>query len=331
MRGGIIGAVAVALLAQTAAPPPATPIDAASAILEAFKTHSLVALGDAHGNMPGEAFQLALVRDPRFPTVVNDVVIEFGNSRHQGVIDRYVNSEDVPIDLQRLPWLDTTQQHVASLDIPQVVQAIRAVNAALPPARRLRVLLAEPPIPWDSLRTGEDVRKWNQGPLANRDAFAVDLLRREVLSKNRRALLLFGAGHFFRKVINQSMVTILEEGNKFKVFTIWTNAAADMSAIQPDVATWPVPSLTLLRNTVLGRADLSLFFGPGGNEVPQQWRAPMQDQFDAVLYVGPVSAATLARPKPWKCSEPAMAERLRRLGLERPALAERVRKECLPD
>ena len=116
-----------------------------------------------------------------------------------------------------------------------------------------------------------------------------------------------------------------------KVFTIWTNAAGDMAAMQPDVAKWPVPSLTLLRDTALGGIQLAEYFGPGGQDIPEQWRAPMQDQFDAVLYLGPASTITLGRPKPWRCSEPALIERLRRLTLQRPALAERVQKECVAD
>ena len=36
----------------------------------------------------GEAFQLALIRDPRFPRFVNDIVMEFGNSKYQPVLDR---------------------------------------------------------------------------------------------------------------------------------------------------------------------------------------------------------------------------------------------------
>ncbi len=39
----------------------------------------------------------------------------------------------------------------------------------------------------------------------------------------------------------------------------------------------------------------------------------------------------MARPRPWRCSEPAMAERLRRLALQRPGLENRVKKECVPD
>ena len=135
-------------------------------------------------------------------------------------------------------------------------------------------------------------------------------------------------GHFFRKVISSSLVTILEQ-DKIPVFTVWTNAAAEMASMQPDVATWPVPSLAQLKGSALGRVNLTEYFGPGGKDIPEEWRAPLEEQFDAVLYVGPLAKITLERPEPWRCSEPAMAERLRRIRLQRPALADRVEQECV--
>ena len=211
--------------------------------------------------------------------------------------------------------------------MPELVTTVRRVNASLPPERRIRVLLGEPPIDWERIRSVEDLRKWEAEPLADRDRFGVDLVRREVLARNRRVLALYGAGHFFRRVISQSLVTLLEDG-QMKTFTIWTNAAAEMADMQADVATWPVPSLTHVRGTVLGKTNIAEYFGPSGKDIPPQWRAPMEDQFDAVLYVGPLSAITMGSPRPFKCSEPAMAERLRRLRIQRPALADRLAKEC---
>jgi len=338
MKGLLLLATAVLMLliavgarvgAQSRPPViPALPLDAKSAILDAFRLHRLVAIGDAHGNERGEEFRLALIRDPRFSTIVDDILVESGNSRYQELLDRFVRGEEVrPDALQRI-WLDTTQQQVASLQVPDLITAVRSINAALPPDRRLRVLLGEPPIDWNQIQTVDDLRKWETEPMADRDRFAVDLIHKEVLTKQRRVLALYGAGHLFRKVISQSLVTLFEDPQT-KAFTIWTNAAAEMANMQPDVATWPVPSLTHVRGTILGQTNIAEYFGPSGKDIPSQWRAPIEDQFDAVLYVGPLSTITLARPKPWRCSEPAMAERLRRLTLQRPALADRVKKECL--
>src|SRR5262245_26565194 len=49
------------------APARAVPLEPIDAILEAFRTHQVVALSEgAHGNVPGHLLRLALLRDPRF-------------------------------------------------------------------------------------------------------------------------------------------------------------------------------------------------------------------------------------------------------------------------
>src|SRR5580700_9329662 len=57
----------------------AVPIRPIPAILDAFRSHAIVALGDDHGNEQLHAFRLALIRNPRFADTVNDIVVEFGN------------------------------------------------------------------------------------------------------------------------------------------------------------------------------------------------------------------------------------------------------------
>jgi hypothetical protein len=61
---------------------------------------------DAHRNTAIHAFLLSLIRDPQFPTVVNDIVVECGNALHQDVADRFVRGEDVPYETLRKIWLD---------------------------------------------------------------------------------------------------------------------------------------------------------------------------------------------------------------------------------
>ena len=329
-----LGIVALLLLGadrnvpgQEAGAKPAVPRDAIAAIVDAYREYRLVGLGDAHGNVLGEAFQLALIRDPAFRAVVDDIVVELGNSRYQDLADRYIRGENVPTEALQRIWLDTTQQHVASLEVPEIFKTVRALNASAPSDRRLRILLGEPPIDWDALKTLDDYKVWEGLPSSSRDIFGVELLRREVLSKNRRALLLYGAGHFFRKVASRSIVTLLE-GSQTKMFTIWTNAAFELASAQADVQNWPMPSLTLIRGTSLGRTGLSKYLGPNAGDVPPEWLAPMEDQFDAVLYLGPLSTIKLGRPRPWRCDEPALAERVRRANLQRPGMGDRIQTQC---
>ena len=52
-------------------------------ILEAFKTYEVVAMPAAHGEKEIDDLILSLIRDPRFPKLVNDIVVECGNVRYQ--------------------------------------------------------------------------------------------------------------------------------------------------------------------------------------------------------------------------------------------------------
>jgi hypothetical protein len=56
----------------------------------------------------------------------------------------------------------------------------------------------------------------------------------------------------------------------------------------------------------------------------------MEDQFDAVLYLGPMSSLTFTRPSLGPCSDPAFEERLRRMSLNPPSRTQidRLRQTC---
>ena len=73
----------------------AAPLDPIDAILDAFATHDIVALGDFHHDPQLHDFRMRLIEDPRLPNVVRDVVFEFGTPQQQVLLDRYVSGDDV--------------------------------------------------------------------------------------------------------------------------------------------------------------------------------------------------------------------------------------------
>ena len=262
----LILALAISAVAQPAGSlKRAVPVDARTAIGEAFTSHSLVALGETHGHREGEDFLLDLIADSRFAARVNDIVVEGGISTHQPSVDRFVAGEDIS--------LERAQRDTPST-VVQVVQQVREINATLPKARQLRVLFGEPPIDRD-----------RADPNSDRNRFAARLIEREVLGRKRRALISYGSGHFVRRTASDSLVTLLERNARAKVFNIWTNVTS-LGAIQDDVDSWPAPSLALVRNTPLGIANFARYFPPTVFDIPPDLRVPMQDQFDAVLYLG---------------------------------------------
>ena len=329
--------------------PPATPLEPVAAIVDAFRTHAVVAVTAGHGETRGYAFAQLLIHDPRLIAAINDIVIEEGSSRYQDVADRFVRGENVPMASLRHVWRDTTQPG-PGLDRPweDFFQVMRGVNAALPASHKVRVLLGDPPIEWESVKTQQEHRRW----IEMRDTFPADLIQREVIAKGRRALLTYGSMHFQRKNIGanyesegpaETIVSRLENKWGAKVFTIFT---ADVSALQPDAASWPTPSLALVRGTVLGAADFTFYYpseaigrfaikdGKPDFSAPiprEQWKKlRAEDQFDAVLYTGqaPVPRVDL---DPARCAEKAeFEEHLRRMAVSGvpPAEAERVRSSA---
>jgi hypothetical protein len=307
-------------------PQPGVPLDPTSAILDAFKTHPIVALGEGtHGNDQSHAFRLALIRDPRFTTTVNDIVVEFGNARYQDVMDRFTTGGDVPLETLREAWENTTQPNPV-WDKPiyeEFFRAVRAVNAALPSERQVRVLLGDPPIDWTTVLSRSDLDKW-----ADRDGYAAAVVRREVLAKGRRALLIYGDMHFLRKwpfpVRNEgfrTLVTLLETGNAITAFSIWTHTSGgDLTTLQRDISSWDTPALTVLRGTIVGAADFG-FFQPSGITVDDKPVRPMpglrmQDEFDAVLYLGRTSTITISRLPASLCARVGYMEmRVKRMAL----------------
>ena len=188
--------------------PAARPVDAVAAILDAFRTHPVVALDEEHADERSHAFRLTLIRDPRFPFVVNDVVVEFGNALHQDVMDRFVAGDRVADETLKKIWQDTTQAHTI-WDRPiyeDFFREVRAVNAALPSDRRLRVLLGDPPIDWTTISTPEDLRNASAG----RGVHPAGVVRRDVLAKGRRALLIYGAIHLWRHNPRQPGINLIE-------------------------------------------------------------------------------------------------------------------------
>ena len=294
----------------------ALPVEPIAAIIEAFRAHEVVALGNVEGgNEQAHAFQVSLIRNPRFTAVANDILVEFGNARYQAIVDRFIRGEDVPYDLLRRVWQDTTQ---VEWDLPideDFFRAVRAVNESLLPTSQLRILLGDPPIDWEHVHNLEDLHQ----TMGDRDAYALEVLRREVLAKKRRALVIYGGQHLIRMntILNaadewaQGIIGRMEKDHLASAFTILPETRRDLKAQQADVASWPIPSVALLRGTSLG----STIWDPRPNVRPVR----EEDQVDAVLYLGPPSSMTTSKLAPALCSDRAYIEmRLSRLALVPP-------------
>jgi len=290
---------------------PSTPAEPIAAIVDAFRMHDIVGITDPHGNVQVQAFLLSLVRDPRLPAAVNDIVIETASARYQDAIDRFVRGENVPRSVLRRAWEDHTVVNSLGVQAEELINAVRVVNYSLTDPEKLRVIAGDPPIDWSNVVSGQDHRRWTE----LRDSHPADLIRRQVLDRGRRALVIYGQGHLQRRQIvsnydmstwqSQTVVSLLERDHAARVFNVWTPLDRKVE-VPAEIAVWDAPSLAILRGTTLGARDFETYsrgfgfgnrFGvKGGQLVPlsrNEWQMMrMEDQFDGLLYLGPPASMT---------------------------------------
>ncbi|BCH56791.1 hypothetical protein ACQZ61_23840 [Agrobacterium vitis] len=311
---------------------PATANDPITGLLDAFKSHDVVALCDGrHGCEQAYALRRALIRDPRFPALVNDIVVESGNSLYQSIMDLFISGEDIPDREICKAWQNTTQPHDV-WDRPVfegLFRDVRDLNATLPKERQIRVLLGDPPIDWSRVNSAAELQEtWNT--LEDRDSCAARIIQSEVLAKQRRALVIYGGMHLLRKrlfwqseegqamelesIPRQNSIVSLLEAQGANVYSVWTPVFVDLTTLQSDMCSWHTPSLVPIRGTPLGEASFRSYY-PHAMLTKQRdaivkihvdpERSPlMEEQFDAILYLGPPSDLSWSEVSPALAADP---------------------------
>jgi hypothetical protein len=264
------------------------PEDPTKGILAAFDKYEVVGIDSAHGNKDLDDLILRLLRDPGLPTKVNDIVVECGNSLYQPVIDRYIAGGDVKVSEVQQVWRNTTQPMCSVSGFYEILfPLVRRINQRLPPSKKIRVLAGDPPLDWNTVKDQSEV-------MLDRDANIASVMEKEVLSKHRKALMLFGSFHLFHSNNSaprglESAVQKYEKDFPGVTMVIAIGMVFDLSTPPPDsnelqarMAPWPVPSLVRdAKSTWLGDVDKNYF----------------SKMADAYLYLGPVDLI-LAEPRP---------------------------------
>lgn len=289
------------------------PQDAERALLSAFDKYEVVAMGAAHGNKDLDDFLLHLVRNPAFPNKVNVIAVECGNSLYQPTLDRYIAGADVPLSEARQVWRNTTQLMCGvSGFYEQLFPLVRRINQTLPAERKLRVLACDPPIDWSKVKTRED---FGRRQYLERDNSIAAIMEKEVLSKHRKALMLFGTAHLFHQ--DNTAVGLYEKDYPGVTLVVaehtgfgnWTPLEKYNDQFEARMAALPVPSLVEdLKGTWLAElldetySSGNVFFGvadggklPSGpakakgtfSELPPEALLKFSKKVDAYLYLGP--------------------------------------------
>ncbi|HXU38349.1 MAG TPA: ChaN family lipoprotein [Blastocatellia bacterium] len=176
----------IAAPSKVSLPDESTGIDGiARALVAAFDQADVVALGEAHRRKLDSDLRIAVVRNPDFAKKVRSIVVEFGSTTEQSTLDRYTRGENVSRAQLEQVWKTTTQSANGIWDDPiyaDFFAAVRDVNSKLPADARIRVFGGDP----------------GPGDNRSRETAAVSVLKEQVLQKHGKALVIYGAAHFYR-------------------------------------------------------------------------------------------------------------------------------------
>ncbi len=271
--------------APTADPRPEEPVQA---VLRAFDRFPVVAVADPTALEEEHEFLASLIRHPAFPEKAASLVLDFGNSLHQGVLDRYISGEEVPMEQLRGVWRDGLYSPFSSWEAPvyeRLLGTVRAVNRSLAKEKRLRVLVTGPPIDWRKIETSADHGKFREAHGKPEKALLASTIEREVLDRGRKCLVVASREDVLRKS-ETGAAARLEKRRPGSVFVITPHLGlGDRNGeLEPRLTRWQAPSLAILKETWLGAIDEDEF--------------TFAEVADGYLYLGPRRALTISRPSP---------------------------------
>jgi hypothetical protein len=262
-----------------------------------------------------EDFYAALIRDKRFAEDVGNVVVEFGDASQQDTLDRYLAGEDVPYDQLRRVWSDTVGwiPTVTALGYINFYAQVRHVNLGLPPEHRIHIWLGDPPIDWSTIKTNEEFLPY----LNERNQYPAEIIKTQILAKNRKALVIYGTFHFFGgKNMLAPLVDSIQPGAFFVVVPYVGFIERSCSvAFEQVTSNWPIPALaTPVRRSSLEsklRTQGCYFMpasaiGLGQNTTEPEKRKQLEQMEewtsgvdgDALLYLGPADNLTQSQESP---------------------------------
>lgn len=288
-------------------------LDAVEAVVEATSRHPLVALGEFHQLQEWHDFLAEVLRRPEFAENVDDLVVEFGNALYQDVVDRFVvGLQPVGFDELAQIWRNAGSVLWDAPVYEQFFRQVREVNEQLPRQQRLRILLGGPDVDYAGVRSVADRHELSKGDRG--DAYFADVVEREVIAKDRRAVLIAGADHLRRGVHantgpdNPNVATLIERGHPGLLFVVYPlpyEYDAELGHKLEEVSeAWPAPSLAHIDGTWLGaQAIAHRAFDPDST---------FEDQVDAVLWLGARESLTASRADPAIYQQGDYAAELRR-------------------
>jgi len=189
--------------------PPSAPaksesvVSLADLVLRKIDEYPVIGLGDVHTCLEFHQTLHRLLRDPRLPGKVNDIIVEFGNPLFQAPIDRYVlEGLDVSRDERKGAWENAVMGWAISASplYEAFFDLVRDVNLRLPKEKRMRIILGDAPLDFARLRENPSAELQRlvtsrAAPISPSRETAIAASVHSVLEAKRRAIVIAGSGH----------------------------------------------------------------------------------------------------------------------------------------
>lgn len=193
-----------------------------AAVDQAFIRHQVVMLGDYHWNESVMSTYIQLLKQPSFLDKVKNVVVEFGNGRHQNALDDYLNGvtkdESILNDVRRDALYFTAWMPDVYVDF---FNTVRRYNLAVSDSEKVKVWLAEAPFYWEQVQKASD---WQQAADTKTEGFMA--VAEKAIQTKGKVLMIFGAFHLLDvtnapKDVPLPLGTRLKQAYPKRIFTVW--------------------------------------------------------------------------------------------------------------
>ncbi|MFL5914858.1 MAG: hypothetical protein ACJ752_04375 [Gaiellaceae bacterium] len=278
---------------RRSAPDP-MPISLAAGIERAFAGHRLVAITDPRTPAMNRTL-VSLIRDSKFRAHARVLVYDCCAPRYQGLIDRYVNGDNVSFAAVSHVWARAGPP----IPRPNLFVQARKLNRRLPAAERIRILLAHPWAPAVfRCKQGQRCLVWGD----RLDRVVAEVVERNIFRRHEKALLLAGpekldrrrrpanpAGYGF-----DSAARRIERRHPGSLFIVWAMNVCPTADSTADelIASWARPRMADIRGTSVGAAPETLLWGCRGSGLrglplaPAKADRPVERDVDAIIKVG---------------------------------------------
>ena len=155
----------------------------------------VIAFGETHQHKSLHTLIERTLKSKRIQDDIDVIIIEFGNSFYQDLLDRFISGEDVSIEALRVVWRNTLLSPNTVWDSPVYERffiTIRDINKSLKPEKKYRVIAAGKAINWSTIHSKEDMKSFYK---TTRTEQIYEVVGNEVFGKNKTALLIAGDWH----------------------------------------------------------------------------------------------------------------------------------------